>query len=155
MPKGYPGTGKPKKTKQEPIKTEGRDKSGKFAHGNKLGPGRPVLSKSLAQLIKDVGDEIVTSSDGKFSMSRKELAIRKCWNDAVNGDRQKLEMLWDRGWGKVPNQVDFTDWRKQAMDAGARIDDVDAIFQTLADEIVARSAGADAERSRGAGRGKD
>ena len=157
MPKGYPGTGKPKKTMEERDKAEGqRDTKGKFAKGNSIGAnGRPVLGRSLAQLIKDVGEETVTSSDGKMSMTRKELAIRKCWNDAVNGDRQKLELLWDRGWGKVPNQVDLTDWRKQALDAGAKIDDAEAIFQSLADEIVARSTGTNAEGSRGVGGGKD
>ena len=157
MPKGYPGTGKPKKPKEERQKAEGqRDANGKFANGNTVGMnGRPVLGRSLAQLIKDIGDELVISSDGKLSMARKELAVRKCWNDAVNGDRQKLEMLWDRGWGKVPNQIDFMDWRKQAMDAGARIDDVDEIFQSLVDEINARSAGANVEGSSGAGGVKD
>lgn len=142
MPKGYPGTGR-KKTIEKPVKAGGRNAKGQFSQGNTVGKnGRPVLGRSLAQLVKDIGDEKLKNDDGTVSMSRLELAIRRHWTDAMQGDRQKLELLLDRGWGKVPNQVDMTDWRKQALDAGAKIEDVDVIFNKLVDEFASRiSAG--------------
>lgn len=146
MPKGYPGT---KKTNGSPSKTGGRTATGKFAKGNSYGNGRPVLGRSLAQLIKDLGEEKLLSEDGTIEMSRLEYALRKCWKDAATGDRAKLELLLDRGWGKVPNQVDFTDWRKQAQDAGFK-DEVDAIFNAVVDEFATRSAGSDEAGSVGA-----
>lgn len=138
MPKGYPGTGS-KKTNKNPIKSEaGRDAKGKFAKGNKLGPGRPVLGRSLAQLVKDIGEETIKNSDGTINMSRLEIAIRRHWTDAMQGDRNKLELLLERGWGKVPSQLDMTDWRKQAQDAGAKSEDVEVIFNRLVDEFAGR-----------------
>lgn len=142
MPKGYPGTGR-KKTKEKPqILEEIRNEKGQFAKGNKAVGRRPVLGRSLAQLVKDIADEKIKDEDGKTVRTRLEIALRKHWLDAMQGDRQKLELLLDRGWGKVPNQVDMMDWRKQALDAGAKIEDVDVIFNKLVDEFASRiSAG--------------
>ena len=83
-------------------KAEKRKPNGQFEKGHAGGPGRPPLARTLAQLVRDVGEEIVDHGRG---WTRLEAMIRRLYADALGGKNHAAELLLDRGWGRVPLPV--------------------------------------------------
>jgi len=69
--------------------------------------GRPPLHRQLSLFARQIGYEIVKSKDGMSEMSRLELVLRKAWHDAALGDYHARNFIIERGWGKVPLQLDL------------------------------------------------
>lgn len=71
--------------------------------------GKSIMPKTLARIVRDIGYEIL--SDGKQSMSRLELVLRKAWVDAAQGNKDARQFIIDRGWGKVPLQINLESYK--------------------------------------------
>lgn len=91
------------KSMDSPNKTEsiGRDIKGRFSQGNMIGKGRPVLGESVAQLIRDLGSEEITVKEAQIKLSRLEATLRRAWVDAMGGNKDAREFIFERGWGKA------------------------------------------------------
>lgn len=112
MPKGISGSRKPKKNvdhQQDNNEKKLGGITGKgFMPGQSGNPkGRPVLHSSISRMVREIGYEVMTSSDGGTAMSRLELVLRRAWIDASAGDKDARRDILERGWGKVPVQIEL------------------------------------------------
>lgn len=122
------------KSIRNPQKTAlaGRDATGRFTLGNMIGKGRPVLGKSLAQLVRDVGAEEISVKEAKIKMTRLEATVRRAWVDAMAGNRDARQFVFERGWGKALQPVVVDDSRESLASY------LDSIMGSLSDETLER-----------------
>jgi hypothetical protein len=92
-----------KKMSEEPKKQK-RNTSGliPYKKGHKGGPGRPKLPDLKEILTKVLGKE---NEEGKTEAEQILEALKK---QAKAGNVKASQLLLDRGWGKVKDQVDIT-----------------------------------------------
>jgi hypothetical protein len=92
-----------KKMSEEPKKQK-RNTSGliPYKKGHKGGPGRPKLPDLKEILTKVLGKE---NEEGKTEAEQILEALKK---QAKAGNVKASQLLLDRGWGKVKEQVDIT-----------------------------------------------
>lgn len=64
--------------------------------------GRPPLLPDLRTLLAKV------MSEERDGLSAAEAVLRSLFNKALKGDVRASEVLLERGWGKVPNNLDLT-----------------------------------------------
>jgi hypothetical protein len=92
-----------KKMSEEPKKQK-RNTSGliPYKKGHKGGPGRPKLPDLKEIFAKILGAE---TAEGK---TEAEAIIEALKKQAKAGNVKASQLLLDRGWGKVKDQVDIT-----------------------------------------------
>jgi len=94
-------------------------------------------NRVLSELIQAIGNEIV---DPQTGWTRIAAVIRKLYIDAVSGKTPAAALLFERGWGKVPQpvsvdlQAEVTHIVLSALQAGVSPEEV------LADPVLAKMA---------------
>ena len=94
-------------------------------------------NRVLSELIQAIGSEVVDPATG---WTRIAAVIRKLYIDAVSGKTPAAALLFERGWGKVPQpvsvdlQAEVTHIVLSALQAGVSPEEV------LADPVLAKMA---------------
>jgi hypothetical protein len=94
-------------------------------------------NRILSELIQAIGSEVV---DPQTGWTRIAAVIRKLYIDAVSGKTPAAALLFERGWGKVPQpvsvdlQAEVTHIVLSALQAGVPPEDV------LADPVLSKMA---------------
>ena len=80
-----------------------------------LTPQNRSRRRELAALFRQIGEEIIEGSG--VEMTRVEALVRVLYRDAFEkGDKKAIEMILERGWGKVPTPIE--------VDARGKIQDM-------------------------------
>ncbi len=119
-------TDSPDRKKRSPQ----RDARGRFATGNKGGPGRPKGSASVTTNLRQIMESRADYSGAKVA----EAALRL----AIDGDMRAIEYITDRVDGKVTQRVDMNIVRieaeRLAKEYGLDVDDVLEEARSLLEE---------------------
>lgn len=91
-------------SEEQKPKKKGKNTSGliPFVKGHKGGPGRPKMPDLKEILTKVLGAE---NEEGKSEAEQILEALKK---QAKAGNVKASQLLLDRGWGKVKEQIDIT-----------------------------------------------
>lgn len=103
--------------------------------------GRPAVGKSLAEVIRRVGDEI----DERKRMTRIEISVRALFTAAGRKNMvgvKAAQLLFERGWGKPPQTIEF-DWHGEAQDIGLEPDELKAAVVSVLKQMVAARESSD------------
>jgi hypothetical protein len=128
-PTGRPSPLSPEQRERglELLRVERPEKSGLDRKANRV----------LSELIQAIGSEVV---DPQTGWTRIAAVIRKLYIDAVSGKTPAAALLFERGWGKVPQpvsvdlQAEVTHIVLSALQAGVSPEEV------LADPVLAKMA---------------
>ncbi|CAB4137501.1 hypothetical protein UFOVP323_31 [uncultured Caudovirales phage] len=91
-------------SEEQKPKKKGKNTSGliPFVKGHKGGPGRPKMPDLKEILTKVLGAQ---NEEGKSEAEQILEALKK---QAKAGNVKASQLLLDRGWGKVKEQIDIT-----------------------------------------------
>ena len=77
----------------------GRKKDGTFAKGYGGGPGRPKKELAIPELLRQIGEQEITSSTGEKASKLKAL-MHIVYKMALGGDRWAIDFIANRTEGK-------------------------------------------------------
>jgi len=88
------------KSKRSPSVSTGRDNKGHFIKGNKVSVGNLGKSSEHARQLKQILLATVKDEDVKA-------IVNKMITQAIAGDAKARSELFDRLWGRAPQEVDL------------------------------------------------
>lgn len=114
----------------------------------KIGGSRSPEAKQLQSLIQDIGAEVIDPVQG---WTRIDLVVRKLYQEASQGKVQAIDLLFNRGWGRValPMRINVQAEMSKALDeSGLSLEEAqdDPLLRFLlgaGDQIVENLSGTD------------
>lgn len=107
-------TDKPLEGTLEPesaVRAPERASNGTFLAGNKGGPGRPKGSKNRITVLKQMMEEGFREAN----QAKVAAVLNKILDEALDGDRACMKMVWDAHVSKAAHAEDKTAGTKQAI----------------------------------------